>query len=731
LVDLLSLTPTTSIINFYSANSTHLNLFDAQHGLWEQLARKIFCWGALDVPGQQGRLGSILASSQKSINWKREFRIASFIRDKLHQASFTKCHNPDLVEIKSSHHFKGITPLDVDFNQFQMCSTAVLQSDSVLYPQPIGNFSTAYFEVELITKDESAPATSIGGALKWFASHIGTARSSYGMNTNADVSLESDFTPLSSLTSPLEHGDIMGFGINFAKNSVFFTKNGNLLFETAQNTAKLPLQNLKNLHASISTVRDEVKVNMGSHPFEFDLLKYQQSNDQPKIPLKLFSETIVPHLIAFQDDDYLENSPISSYYLCDRNLPQPPFYMLSYLYLITYGVPHLESKIEIPSQDLFEFEYFRMLLNSLETFKSLDPVSDEAQMFWKQKAPILEQEYPGFKSMSRLEKVVAVERVTSSIFHERCLHFAGLYADELVDNIKVGESILATKELFFMQRPDTNGETHWTKELMRKALDPENKFPNMDNLRAESMADVLRLRFGALQNIIMQRCKQISEEKTVESDIMNKISCGDNLIRDNYKTILQLLASKARGASVPNKPSPYEPIDVRMDCVDLIYVLREQIQPNDEKEFRKRLTSSVIYGIYKLKVSPDNFSSVVEYLVAVNEENAKLITKDLVIKYLEAVARGLPTFSKLQLTRGPLMMIFGFKFDGKASVEDIRIEAGWQIEALLKKYRASNDGAKPSRSTFGQRTILIGAAVVGLIGAGLIGFMLSQKKLRK
>jgi hypothetical protein len=29
------------------------------------------------------------------------------------------------------------------------------------------------------------------------------------------------------------------------------------------------------------------------------------------------------------------------------------------------------------------------------------------------------------------------------------------------------------------------------------------------------------LRFGALQNIIMQRCKQISEEKTVESDIMN------------------------------------------------------------------------------------------------------------------------------------------------------------------------------------------------------------------
>ena len=155
------------------------------------------------------------------------------------------------------------------------------------------------------------------------------------------------------------------------------------------------------------------------------------------------------------------------------------------------------------------------------------------------------------------------------------------------------------------------------------------------------------------------------------------------------------------------------------------------MQPNDENEFWKTLTSAVIYGIYKLKVSPDNFSSVVEYLMAVNEENTKLITKDLLIKYLEAVARGLPTFSKLQLTRGPLILVFGFKFDEKASVEDIRIEAGRQIEALLKKYRASNDGAKPSRSTFGQRTFLIGVAVVGLVGAGLVGFMLSQKKLRK
>jgi hypothetical protein len=95
----------------------------------------------------------------------------------------------------------------------------------------------------------------------------------------------------------------------------------------------------------------------------------------------------------------------------------------------------------------------------------------------------------------------------------------------------------------------------------------------------------------------------------------------------------------------------------------------------------------------------------------------------------------LPTYSKLQVTDGTLRLVFGLKFDENASEEDIRIEAGRQIEALLKKYRASTDGAaellERSRSTFGQRTMLIGAAVVGLIGAGLVGLVLSQKKLSK
>jgi hypothetical protein len=46
LVDLLNLVPVETIINFYLVNSAHLKLFDEQRGLWEQLTRKIYGWGA-------------------------------------------------------------------------------------------------------------------------------------------------------------------------------------------------------------------------------------------------------------------------------------------------------------------------------------------------------------------------------------------------------------------------------------------------------------------------------------------------------------------------------------------------------------------------------------------------------------------------------------------------------------------------------------------------------------
>lgn len=46
LAELLQLVPTESVINFYSVNSVHRKLFDEQRGLWEQMTRRIYGWGA-------------------------------------------------------------------------------------------------------------------------------------------------------------------------------------------------------------------------------------------------------------------------------------------------------------------------------------------------------------------------------------------------------------------------------------------------------------------------------------------------------------------------------------------------------------------------------------------------------------------------------------------------------------------------------------------------------------
>jgi hypothetical protein len=85
---------------------------------------------------------------------------------------------------------------------------------------------------------------------------------------------------------------IVGFGINFAKESVFFTKNGKVVFEAAETFGgdpkgfrPEPLYNLKCLYATLSLVNNvEVRANMGSHPFKFDLLEYQQKKNAPRLP---------------------------------------------------------------------------------------------------------------------------------------------------------------------------------------------------------------------------------------------------------------------------------------------------------------------------------------------------------------------------------------------------------------------------------------------------------------
>lgn len=75
----------------------------------------------------------------------------------------------------------------------------------------------------------------------------------------------------------------MGFGIDFVRNSVFFTKNGNLMYETTETFSGHPrayigekLINIKTLYPTISLKNHQVNINTGSHPFQFDLLGHQQ-----------------------------------------------------------------------------------------------------------------------------------------------------------------------------------------------------------------------------------------------------------------------------------------------------------------------------------------------------------------------------------------------------------------------------------------------------------------------
>jgi hypothetical protein len=46
--------------------------------------------------------------------------------------------------------------------------------------------------------------------------------------------------------------------------------------------------------------------------------------------------------------------------------------------------------------------------------------------------------------------------------------------------------------IVFTERPNINGGDHWTKELMQRALDPDNKFQDVDALYTESMYIVLQ-----------------------------------------------------------------------------------------------------------------------------------------------------------------------------------------------------------------------------------------------
>ncbi len=112
-------------------------------------------------------------------------------------------------------------------------------------------------------------------------------------------------------------------------------------------------------------------------------------------------------------------------------------------------------------------------------------------------------------------------------------------------------------------------------------------------------------------------------------------------------------------------------------------------------------------------------------------ENKKLITKELEIMYLEWVLKALPRADRNALVSSPLVGLFGFKFDSKAPIEEIRQDAILEVEERLERYRSSTNKVRSVRSTFGQTTkLLIGSAVVGLISVAIGAYFLTRRKLR-
>lgn len=99
----------------------------------------------------------------------------------------------------------------------------------MLYPLPLGNFTTAYFEVEVLRSSDpyvSIPSSTqipienwlvvldlfsdtpfyIGAALKGYSGAVGHGRSSYGYASDGTIYLECEISPEDNpATAELEH----------------------------------------------------------------------------------------------------------------------------------------------------------------------------------------------------------------------------------------------------------------------------------------------------------------------------------------------------------------------------------------------------------------------------------------------------------------------------------------------------------------------------------------------
>jgi hypothetical protein len=290
-----------AITSVASLNKAHLELFKRPKGLYQRLVT--------DLCDK-----NIKANTEEIIDWSREFRVVSHY--------YHQIRNNGLVDPRQLENLKAAYNINESINLLprEAASSLVLRQSSIpLYPLPIGDYSTAYFEVELDEAFAHADLVEdilVGASLFGSIGVPGRCRNSFGYGSDGEIALENYYYVPDGRFDPfkMETGDFVGFGINFKKNTIFFTWNCAIVLETNENMFGQKLLNLKALHAQIGIrLKAETDidvmpfVNFGSEDFAFDILAYQRENsstdEEPAQEiLSLYSSVISNHVWSSYPD---------------------------------------------------------------------------------------------------------------------------------------------------------------------------------------------------------------------------------------------------------------------------------------------------------------------------------------------------------------------------------------------------------------------------------------------
>jgi hypothetical protein len=666
------LCPTKSVIDFYSVNSTHLKLFDTQSGLWEVLTRRITKHENNNSSPTSDEETQKLAYNTP--DWKKEFRVVSYFNSRIRSSQFiTKILpqklDPAPLKILTHNHFK----LEQEKPQYGVYTC--LQSDSMLYPLPLGNFTTAYFEVEVLRSSDPDTPFYIGAALKGYSGAVGHGRSSYGYASDGTIYLECEISPEDNpATAELEHysahyyevdeglnpirtdrkiydGDIVGFGINFAKESLFFTKNGKVVFEAAETFGgdpkgfiPEPLYNLKCLYATLSLVNNvEVRANMGSHPFKFDLLEYQQKKTrlpswiQYRQPaeeiLRPYSELIIDHLAAYPDEALQEFDFRYGFktFVADNNPPEDPSLIHPALYTLTYGtIPESTHPVTIDQDVLATYNSMRKIVTAKNVPILPGKPTTDIRRIVEEMSNKFSLEF-GFHA-SWKNKIEEVTKVANTKLGNAAFQIIKAFVPQIAETTfkgnhfvkKWGKKLLAIHEYFHVERPQS---CQWVKKeaaaIISEGRSEWSSHNNPEYIFGASVGAVseCRVEFGMKASVLEQR-KTMIELKEYEREDIKRVFCNDQELIGKYDQVL----TKLKEEIAPTRHTGSFPLFRRQKEIEFVLNGRGG-------GFSRHFV--VLYGIYGLKISPNEFSSPEEYIREVAVQNRKLLTDSMKKEYLE------------------------------------------------------------------------------------------------